>query len=107
MDNTALDIKLLEEIPDPVPPDYQVKLSVKFIRDTMEPNQDLNIKWIEDVLKGEQTKISYVCDICEKEYETLEEMDTVGCKHCKKYFDYCKTHVSVTVCPFCNVSCWM
>lgn len=122
-EDTWIEIELLEEINN-LDLDKRVNISTKFIRGTLEPNVEENIKWIKEVIKGENITISYVCDICDEKYETMEKMNTRKCNQCTRYYDYCKTHesieglasidhkpdeisskglYSVSKCPFCGV----
>lgn len=102
MENTWVKIDVLGEIKDDAPPDSEVKLSFTFIRGTPEPNAEAYLTWIEEVMKGQNVTISYVCDLCSERYSSPYEMNTGKCNHCERYYDYCKTHESITVCPFCN-----
>lgn len=102
-------IKLLEDIPEDTGSDYMVKISTRFIRGTLEPNIEDNINLVKeplvkvplvkvplvkepkvlqpgtlaclvkDVLKGENTIISYVRDICDEKYDTLDKMNSSKC----------------------------
>ena len=98
------EIKLTLLKPDEeISADSKVNVSIKFIRDTLEPDADGYVKCMQDCFKGEAVSVSYVCDVCDTEYPTLNDMNSNKCEHCTKYFDYCKIHEPVTQCPFCKL----
>ena len=101
-ENTIVEIKLPDDFPENPSPDYSARISIKFIRGTPHGDIEGYKSWIRDTFEEEESRTSYVCDVCDKEYETMDDMNSEKCIRCMRYYDYCKTHVSVSECPFCN-----
>lgn len=84
-----------------LPQESKINVTTIFTRTSEEAN-DQHLDLITNVMKGENIVLSYICDICDKKYKTMNDMNSNQCKHCNKYYDYCKTHETFTTCPFCE-----
>ncbi len=78
----------------------KVGVSLTFTRSPESSTEDIT-NYLKSTFKTEQINISYVCDVCQKNHKTLDDMHTITCPICNKCCDYCKSHESVIQCPFC------
>jgi hypothetical protein len=97
-----LQIKISTPLDENVDSDQKVKMTVKFIRDTLAPDIEADRKFIKDKFDIDEMEITYICDICNAKYQNLNEMNSKLCIDCNKYYDYCKIHETITQCPFCS-----
>jgi len=78
-----------------------INVSINFIRNELIPDPQGYCEWTQINFGDSDVKLSYVCDICDAHYPTLNEMNSTICTHCAKCYDYCKVHEHVITCPFC------
>lgn len=93
--------QLQELIDKNVDKDVNIPLSIKFIRKTLIPDVEGDVNYIKTNFGGDDVQITFLCDICDAQYKTLDAMYSVQCSSCNKCYDYCKFHENVCVCPFC------
>lgn len=61
------------------------------IRSCMEKQFDTNVQ------------VSYICDICHVTHDITNNLCTVHCSKCDKYYDHCKFHDNISECPLCII----
>jgi hypothetical protein len=86
------------------PSDLVDKILISFIttRSTPDPDYEKHREFLQNNFGATNITFSFLCDICDKDGLTREQVFSKNCSNCNKYYDFCKSHENVIDCPFCN-----